>query len=558
MKRFLRILVLGATLLAGSGTSAAELVLYDGETPATDLDRANGGPYYETWWGGMGANSMTDSSESPRSGARCLKWECSKEWTGGAFMADPNWVGLNIEPVTAVSFWARGARGGESMVLELFDRNLGKPLENDGFLNRIELKNLTTEWKRFVYPVADLQKGRTGRPLDLRIFEGAKVSGSASGTVIYLDDLKLLMKERMPVVYAPIKIDRLGYRPDDRKWAVVNRRVPTFRVVDVSSGKAVFTGKPAYLPGIDPESGDLIGYADFSSLKTPGTYRLELSDGSKSPDFPVGEGVYRQALVDMLRTYYYQRCGTELKAPWAEGRFQHERCHPGDAKAGLRPGNDGKVSKQTFDMTGGWHDAGDDNKYSWNYGFLFNLVRAWELFPERFPDGMSNIPESGNGRSDLLDELAWETRWYVRMQVPSGPEAGLSWEQLRQNDGQDRVPNLQMVRTLKPPTTAATSDYCAAMAMMARVFSREKDADSRDLAKRCREGAVKAWKSYNRFSKEGTVSYPDGKALGYDPFRMKAAAELYALTGAKEYHDVIAKDLDRFIENYRAGDIRWG
>ncbi len=548
-----------AALLAAGPSRAGEMILYDGETPKTDLDRANGGPYYETWWGGTGANAMTDSGDSPRAGKKCLKWECTNAWSGGAFMADPNWMGLNIEPVTAVSLWARGGKGGESVVLELFDRNLGKPAENDGFFNKIEFKGLTTEWKKYEFPLAELQAGREGRrPLDLRIFEGAKVSGSPAGTVVYLDDFKLLMKERAPVVYAPLKINKLGYLPSDRKWAVVNRKVQSFRVVDVSTGKATFTGKPVYLPGKDPESGDLVGHADFTSVKTPGRYRLELADGTKSPEFPVGDDVYRQAWIDMIRTYYYQRCGTELKAPYAEGRFTHEACHPDDAKAGLRPGNDGKTSKDTFDMTGGWHDAGDDNKYSWNYGFLFNLVRAWEVFPEKFPDGLSNIPESGNGRSDLLDELAWETKWYVRMQVPSGPEAGLSWEQLRQNDGQDKVPNLRMVRTLKPPTTAATSDYCAAMAMMARVFSKEEDADSQALAKLCRERALKAWKSYLKFSKDGTVSYPDGKPLGYDPFKMKAAAELYALTGAAEYHDVIRRDLPAFIANYRAGDIRWG
>ncbi len=30
------------------------------------------------------------------------------------------------------------------------------------------------------------------------------------------------------------------------------------------------------------------------------------------------------------------------------------------------------------------------------------------MFPERFTDNMLNIPESGNGIPDLLDEARWE------------------------------------------------------------------------------------------------------------------------------------------------------
>src|SRR5208283_5029097 len=81
----------------------------------------------------------------------------------------------------------------------------------------------------------------------------------------------------------------------------------------------------------------------------------------------------------------------------------------------------------TLNLSGGWHDAGDYNKYIGtdtcaNWGgdggsALHFLLTAYELNPGLFPDNMSNIPESGNGISDLLDECKWELDWYLKMQM---------------------------------------------------------------------------------------------------------------------------------------------
>ena len=48
------------------------------------------------------------------------------------------------------------------------------------------------------------------------------------------------------------------------------------------------------------------------------------------------------------------------------------------------------------------------------------MLFAAELHPAVWPDGQLNLPESGNGVSDLLDELQWELDFYVRMQRPDG------------------------------------------------------------------------------------------------------------------------------------------
>jgi len=43
-----------------------------------------------------------------------------------------------------------------------------------------------------------------------------------------------------------------------------------------------------------------------------------------------------------------------------------------------------------------------------------------EMFPNAVPDGFTDIPESGNKVSDLLDELKYETDWILTMQDKDG------------------------------------------------------------------------------------------------------------------------------------------
>jgi endoglucanase len=71
-------------------------------------------------------------------------------------------------------------------------------------------------------------------------------------------------------------------------------------------------------------------------------------------------------------------------------------------------------------ISGGHHDAGDFDQNQTHTAIAQFLLRAYELNPSRFPDGQLNIPESGNGIPDLLDEALWEIK---------------AWEQLQDADG---------------------------------------------------------------------------------------------------------------------------
>src|SRR6185295_16183875 len=62
----------------------------------------------------------------------------------------------------------------------------------------------------------------------------------------------------------------------------------------------------------------------------------------------------------------------------------------------------------------------DYNKYvNWTANPISDLLFAYRQNSLIWPDDW-NIPESGNGIPDLLDELKWELDWLLRMQNTNG------------------------------------------------------------------------------------------------------------------------------------------
>jgi hypothetical protein len=78
---------------------------------------------------------------------------------------------------------------------------------------------------------------------------------------------------------------------------------------------------------------------------------------------------------------------------------------------------DASGNGRAIDVSGGHHDAGDYSKYTINSAHLIhNLVFAADTFPN--VAGLDNlgIPESGDGRGDILQEAKWEADFLLKMQ----------------------------------------------------------------------------------------------------------------------------------------------
>jgi len=63
----------------------------------------------------------------------------------------------------------------------------------------------------------------------------------------------------------------------------------------------------------------------------------------------------------------------------------------------------GQVPNPSF----GWHDAGDWDNEVWHSETVETLLLAYQAAPGKWRDGEDNIPESGNGVPDVLDEAMW-------------------------------------------------------------------------------------------------------------------------------------------------------
>jgi hypothetical protein len=169
-------------------------------------------------------------------------------------------------------------------------------------------------------------------------------------------------------------------------------------------------------------SGDRGWWFDFSSVTTPGSYYVhDPVNLENSAVFTIGDYPYGELLKATGRAFYYNRCNAPKPVLYAGSNWD-------DATNFLNPLQDancryihdqGNASLEK-NLSGGWFDAGDYNKYvTFTYTTLHDLLTSYQESPTIFNDDW-NIPESGNGIPDLLDEIRWELEWLIRMTNPDG------------------------------------------------------------------------------------------------------------------------------------------
>ncbi len=350
---------------------------------------------------------------------------------------------------------------------------------------------------------------------------------------------------------ANIAVNQVGYIPQAPKFVFTNLNEKTFSVLD-DSKQVVFNGKLS--EGVyDTSTNAIVFTGDFSDLQTPGLYQVEIEDHLSLP-FTIGDSIYHKLYVDAFRTFYLSRCGVDLD-PKLAGGFAHTKCHMDDGYFHPSSGFEGRK-----DVTGGWHDAGDYGKYIVNAGVTVGtMLMAYEWFPDYFADDDLNIPESGNGIPDLLDELKFEIEWMLTMQDNSGGAYHKCTRELfepfvmpEEDDGK---------RYIYTITTSATSQFCATTALASRIFKTIDPA----FSKTCWRASKKAWdfldKNPDTFPKGGYRN-PEGTHTGTycsprsQHFRYWAAAELFINTKDKKFFNILAENMDK--TKFRIEDLNWG
>ncbi len=358
----------------------------------------------------------------------------------------------------------------------------------------------------------------------------------------------------LPAVTGHICVDQFGYTPDASKVAVISDPQKGYNSGDhyepgrqlqvrtKDGGKAVLTGTPVAWKGgaTHEDSGDRGWWFDFSALKEPGEYYVyDPMSKLRSPVFKVGDRVFNPVLRAATRMFYYQRLAMPIEAKYAEGPWTDDAAYMQDKQTRSVEAKDDRSKDR--DMSGGWMDAGDTDKYPpFNADVLHPLLYAYTANPKAFTDDF-NIPESGNGLPDLLDEVKYQLDWLVRMQFPDGSlpvkmgqiDYGGKWPL-----SQDARP-----RYYGPKDSGATIYTCANFAHAARVYMKFKPWSG--FATLLEERAKKAWdwyKSRPRTYKTDTGEIKSGIAnrSAEDQDRMEAfaAIHLFALTGDEKYNKV--------------------
>jgi endoglucanase len=333
----------------------------------------------------------------------------------------------------------------------------------------------------------------------------------------------------------PIRFNTVGYLPNAEKQATIAAPCANFTVVRVTDGSTAFQGK-ATGPVLDPDTQEQLYTADFSKLKRPGEYQLDVPSVGRSAPFHIAADVYREPFHTVMLGFYLWRCGTAVSATHHGHTFAHAACHTNDAWLDYVGG--GHTNR---DGTKGWHDAGDYNKYTVNAGVTVGtLFRAWEDFGPQLRKVRLDLPESGGKLPDFLAELKWELDWLLTMQAPDG---SVYHKLTTRSFGGFIMPELETTnRYFTPWGSEATADFVGMTAQAARIFRPYDPA----FADRCLQAAqlsyqfLKAHPEYHQADQTGfstgayEINQPNHRQNGVPQNRLWAAAELWETTGSPD------------------------
>jgi hypothetical protein len=219
----------------------------------------------------------------------------------------------------------------------------------------------------------------------------------------------------------------VGYRPRDTKIGIAFAKAglpASFAVIAADSGAAVLQGKTKTVTGVKWGQFEQHVELDFSALRTPGRYVLQVGE-TKSLPFAIGPGAYGELPGQLLEFMRQQRCGYN---PWLDAD-----CHPFDGRTAYGPLTNGTY----LDARGGWHDAADLLKYLLTSGnATAQMLLAYQV---ESPKSKVQSPKSkdqaqgsaalelaadcfdargkpfANGIPDLLDEARWGLDWMLKL-----------------------------------------------------------------------------------------------------------------------------------------------
>lgn len=240
------------------------------------------------------------------------------------------------------------------------------------------------------------------------------VALESEGPAVYWDSADIRVVRTEPSRFE-VLVNQAGYDVGAPKRFVVqsNFKAATFSYEVVNGESATVHNEALESPArITGHYGKDWGYyyysGDFSEVNVPGKYRIRVFlDGEAESSWPFEVGVNRLwdgCARPGYRFFNYQRCGMAIPG-------FHEACHLDDAA-----GPDGVGQ---YPLWGGWHDAGDYNKYH-NAPYVYGLACAYTAQQDAF----DALGKATSGYSEFFEEILWGGDHARRMVMADGSAFG--------------------------------------------------------------------------------------------------------------------------------------
>lgn len=347
-----------------------------------------------------------------------------------------------------------------------------------------------------------------------------------------------------------IHLNQIGYYPESPKIAVVtDEEQESFYVMTPDLEHTLYSGQLGPVQEA-PNSGERVRTADFSNFIETGTYVLWMPGLGYSYQFTVAPAIYEEAAKASLKGFYFQRMSTSIPYEYG-GEWARPAGHP-DTSVVIHPSaaTEERPAGSTISAPKGWYDAGDYNKYAVNSGITMGtLFSLYEDFPDYMRTFEVDIPETGNGLPDVLNESLWNLRWYMKMQ---DPHDGGVYHKLTTADfsGQVMPVEADEARYVIQKSVTGTLNFAAVMAQASRIFVNYEEILP-GLADSTLAAATQAWDwarenpdqlyNQNRMNEQfdpdiETGAYGDRNAS--DEF-IWAAIELFISTGNRDYYEAV-------------------
>nr|WP_084096897.1 glycoside hydrolase family 9 protein [Cyclobacterium lianum] len=351
-----------------------------------------------------------------------------------------------------------------------------------------------------------------------------------------------------------LRVNQLGYLPQDHKEALLFShsavREPVL-LIRSADNRPVLELKPEREKAENWGTFPFYYTLNFSAFTASGEYFLRTKkSGHRSSSFQIGAAAYGRHQETLLTFMRQQRCGYNPTLDMV--------CHEKDGRSFY-----GSLPDSTYvDLSGGWHDAGDQLKYLITGSYATaHMLMTFELYPEKFADEYNALGQpKSNGIPDILDEAKWGLDWIHKMhaapdmlfhqvaddrdhrgfKIPNKDNSDYGWGENSYRAAYLATGEPQGLGEFKSQATGLANlagRSAAAMALASRIW--QSHLGDAVYAAKCRRAAISLYKLGREH--EG---YQQGNSYGA-PYRYNedtwaddmewGAAELYALTGEKAY-----------------------